>query len=96
MLRLRWSQYWSLASSSAKSIDVRILVCRAHIPIPSTFLFAIRQLLVMGFELKSLLGMGRGFPGPVIPPIFHISTCDLRAFISLLGTVCTGCQFSMS
>lgn len=42
-------------------------------PLSSTFLFAIRQLLVMGFELTSVLGMGRGFPGPVIPPIFHIS-----------------------
>lgn len=44
----------------------------------------------MGLELMSVLGMGRGFPGPVIPPIFHISTCYLRAFISLLGTVCRG------
>lgn len=93
---LPWSQYWSLASFSAKSIDVRILVCRAHLPISSTFLFAIRQLLVMGFELMSVLGMGRGFPGPVIPPIFHISTCYLRAFISLLATVCSGCLFSMT
>lgn len=95
MLRLLWSQYWSLASFSAKSIDLKILVCRAHIPISSTFLFAIRQLLVMGFELMDSLGMGRGFPGPVIPPIFHISTCYLRAFISLLGTVCKACPISM-
>lgn len=86
----------AIASFSAKSIYVRILVCRAHVPISSTFLFAIRQLLVMGLELMSVLGMGRGFPGPVIPPIFHISTCYLRAFISLLGTVCRGCPFSMS
>lgn len=95
-LRLPWSQYWSLASSSAKSINVRNLVCRAHIPIPSTFFFAIRQLLAMGFELMSVLGMGRGFPGPVIPLIFHISTCYLCAFISLMGTMCRGCQFLMS
>lgn len=95
MMRLPWSQYWSLASFSAKSINVRILVCRAHILISSTFLFAIRQLLVMGFELTSVLGMGRGFPGPVIPPIFHISTCYLRAFISLLGILCRGCPFSL-
>lgn len=64
---------WSLASFRAKSINGRFLVCRAHMPLSSTFLFAIRQLLVMGFELTSVLGMGRGFPGPVIPPIFHIS-----------------------
>lgn len=95
-LRLPWIQYWSLASFSARSIDLKILVCRAHIPISSTFLFAIRQLLVMGFELMSSLGMGRGFPGPVIPPIFHISTCYLRAFISLLRIVCKGCPISMS
>lgn len=79
-MRLPWIQYWFLASFSAKSINGRILVCRAHMPISSTFLFAIRQLLVMGFELTNVLGMGRGFPGPVIHPIFHISTCYLRAF----------------
>ncbi len=64
-------------------------------PISSTFLFAIRQLLVMGFELTSVLGMGRGFPGPVSPPIFHIFTCYLRAFISLLRIVCKGCPSSL-
>ena len=87
LMRLPWSQYWSLASFRARSLNGKILVCRAQMPISSTFLFAIRQLLVMGFELTSVLGMGRGFPGPVIPPISHISNA-IYVLSFLCWTLC--------